>query len=600
MVPPLSRPASSGDPLIPISPELGGWISFSQDPVALKGDLAVPLEGPIARAHAPQRSGGGMAQGADPEPGQKPAIACRTSEYIFYIDGTYEPVPTEKPDTLSGYPANGSIATFTPDRKPQNERIFIPDVMRLYPPEETGTGRLKYHTRPDGTRVSYCGTIRPDEDGNVAACSNKPYSHQIIGLPNSCKRRGCPECSPDWSQKGARRVQQSVNGYILATVPEPVKEALCEALQGLSGTEAPDEWKQLDQIQDVLDLAYRYLSRHIVISPPREVVAAIVERTERDLEKKGIDLEKDHIRYRNEFHRIFMKKYRRKLDQIARIAGLHAYVDVDHNIRLKKDRDSDNADQTLDKNRYRNILITSRWRHRVVFSPHSHLMAWGYLPPVEEFYEQTGGWIYKNLGVVTSVAGLTDYLLSHAPDIQGMHGYRPCGDLKNYRVQGEIKIPLFRKCLECLEEGKAAKDAGMVLAKLQSVEYQRDEHRQNKLISWEFKGGLSQKPYRTTEIIPIYERKPQAKLKPGAATADPPPRIAPWLSEEEKETKLREWKLLKNERERIRKANLWMPYASWEKLHYDERQRFKWRKSFSQEEYAAAGPDWQVKMFEWC
>jgi hypothetical protein len=522
-----------------------------------------------------------------------------TKTTIFYIDGTWEDRVPARPDTLTGYPANGSIATNTPDRESQIERFPIPDVMRLYPPEETGTGRVKYHAMPDGTKVTYCGTVRPDRDGFVAACNNKPYDHQIIGLPNSCKRRGCPECSRDWAQKAARRVQQTINGYILATIPKTLQESLCEALGSISGTEAPDEWKQYDMIQDVVDLASRYLSRHIVISPPRHVVAAIVERTEKYLRKKGVDLETDHIRYRNEFHRVFMKKYRRKVDRIARAAGLTAYIDVDHNIRLKHDADADRADRVLDKNRYRSILVTSRWRHRVRFSPHSHMMAWGYLPPADEFEQVTGGWIYKNLGVVSSVGGLTDYLLSHAPDIQGMHSYRPGGDLKNYRVQGEIKIPIFRKCLECLEEGTAAKDAGMVLAKLQSVEYQRDEHRRNHLISWEFKGAISQKPYRTTEVIPIYERKPPAQLKPGTAAEDPPPTIAAWLSDEERERQLWEWKMLKKERERIRRANQWLTYAQWEKLPPDERQRFRWRKYFTLEEYAAAGPDWQVKMFEW-
>lgn len=471
--------------------------------------------------------------------------------------------------------------------------------MRIYPPEETGTGRVKYHTRPDGSRVSYCGTIRPDEDGNVAACNNKPYGHQIIGIPNSCKRRGCPECSQDWSQKASKRVQQSVNGYILATVPETLKNGLLDALQSISGDKSPDEWNQIDKIQDILSQAYRYLSRHIVISPSRAAVAAIVVRTEKALEKKGINLDKEHIRYRNEFHRVFMKKYRRKLDQVAKMAGLDAYIDVDHNIRLRNDRESEIADRDQDKNRYREVLTTPRWRHDVRFSPHSHLMAWGYLMPVEEFFEKTGGWVYKNLGVVSSAAGLTDYLLSHAPDIDGMHSYRTGGAMKNYRVQGEIKIPIFRKCLECIEEGKAAKDAGMVLAKLQSVEYQRGEDRQNKIISWEFKGGLSNKPYRTTEIIQVYDLKPPQQHKPGTPAEDPPPTIAAWASEEERQRQLTEWKLLKKERERIRRAGLWMSFAQWEQLPVDARHRFKWRKYFSQETYAEAGPDWLIKMFEW-
>jgi hypothetical protein len=172
--------------------------------------------------------------------------------------------------------------------------------------------------------------------------------------------------------------------------------------------------------------------------------------------------------------------------------------------------------------------------------------------------------------------------------------------LKNYKIQGEIKIPIFRKCQECIEEGKPPESAGMVLAKLKSVEYKRGEDRQNKIIAWEFKdNGLSQKPYRTTEIIPVYTRKPPDQRKPGTAAEDPPPTIAAWLSEEERERQLRAWTLLKKERERIRKENQWVSYSQWEQMPAEDRQRFKWRKYFTPENYATAGIDWQVRMFEW-
>jgi hypothetical protein len=386
----------------------------------------------------------------------------------------------------------------------------------------------------------------------------------------------------------------------LATVPENLKDALRKALTGLNGPSAPDEWKQLDKIQDVLDLAYDHLSRHIVISPPHDVVAAIVRRTEQSLERKGVNLDKESIRYRNEFHKIFTKKYRRKLDQVARLAGLTAYLEFGHNIRLRNDKGAMKADLRCDSNRYREVLNQSGWRHLVKFSPHSHLMAWGYLMPVEDFYEVTGGWVYKNLGVITNVSGLTNYLLSHAPDIEGVHSYRLGGDLKNYKVQGEIKIPIFRKCQECIDEGKSPETAGMILAKLKSVEYKRGEDRQNKIIAWEFKdNGLSSKPYRTTEIIPVYVRKPPDQRKPGIPAEDPPPTIAAWLSPEERERQLREWSLLRKERERIRKANQWVPFSKWEQMPLEDQQLFKWRKYFTPEEYAEAGIDWQVKMFEW-
>lgn len=249
-------------------------------------------------------------------------------------------------------------------------------------------------------------------------------------------------------------------------------------------------------------------------------------------------------------------------------------------------------------NRYREVLNQPDWRNKVKFSPHSHLMAKGYLEDADEFFKRTG-WIYRNLGPITNSGGLTRYLLSHAPDITGIHSYRQCGDLKKHVVEGEIKIPVFPKCPECIEEGKQSEDAGMVLAKLKTVEYRRDENRHNQLISWEFKeDGLSQKPYRITQVIQVYRRKTDQR-RIGAREEDPPPIIAEWLSEEQKERQLREWKLLKKERERIRKAQQWIPWSDWIILAPDVRSQYKWRKYFSQEEYAAASADWQVKMFEW-
>jgi hypothetical protein len=544
-------------------------------------------------------------------------VALETPKYRFMMDGSVQDREAPEQDTISGYPVTGSIATFTPDRKPQFER-FLPDVMRKYPLQEVGTGRLKYHVQKDGSKITYCGTSRPDAEGNVAACANNPYGHEIVGLPNTCKRRGCPECYPHWSGKAAKRVSQTINGYLLATVPETLKTALKDALAGLSkGNTSPDEWKQLAEIQGVLDRASSHLARHIVISPPREAIVDIVQRTESALVKRGIDIEKNSIRYRNEFHRVFMKKYRRKLDRIARSAGLYAAIEVTHNIRLKSDKESMKADLRCSSNRYREVLDQPGWRNGVKFSPHSHLMAWGFLEEADKFHERTGGWIYKNLGEITNASGLTEYLLSHAPDIEGIHSYRLCGNLKNYCVEGEIKIPVFPKCKECIEGGKPSEHAGMVLAKLASVEYRRDENRHNQLISWEFKeNGLSSKPYRTTQIIQVYRRKSEHQLKPGTA-ADPPPKIPAWISQEEKDWRLREWQLTRKERARERKAAAWVPWSDWDlltkardlavkdgdlkKVHdIDERMACtKWRKYFSQEEYADASVDWQVRMFEW-
>lgn len=534
-----------------------------------------------------------------PNPALGGAFSEIDEELYNSLDESLDPFPTLIPGQyISGYPDTGSIATLTPEKK---ARKIVFEIGRRFPLQEVGTGKVKYHVKDDGSKVSYCGTIRPDAGGNVAACKTKPYEHEIKGLPNSCKRRGCPECYPHWSSKASQRVTSVLNGSILLRLPGALRQDLQELLQRNMNCE---DLRDIPAINELLERSDRYLPRHIVISPDNTTIARLIERTENALVKQWGDIEKDSWRYRNEFHKVFEKKYRRKLDQVCRDLGLTGYVDIGHDIRLKNNKETAKADKQQDIQRYRNVLDRPDWRYNVKFSPHSHLMAFGHLINAEEYNKRKTGWIYINYGTVYSAGGLTKYLLSHAPDTEGVHSVRYCGDLNPTRqaVEGEIKIPIFPKCQECLEEGRPARESEMVIAKLEDVEYKREADRKGdrpttKIVSWQFtEGGLSSKPYRTTQEYRVYRIKPPDPPFRKKHDEDPLP---PWTSPEEREEQLRLRALLRKERERIRKAQLWIPRAAWVNLPEHEKDRFKWRHFYNQEELAAATAAERVLMFVW-
>jgi hypothetical protein len=604
-------------PLIPVrpAPYPGEIDAFFDDPSPGAGPLndaqgrglpcASPL-GPITRAPAPQRSGGRA--GAR---GRKEWRSTDRKQYRHTpaSSGT----PAGRTSTVSGYPDLGSIATFTSDQGLQiadlgdkalkiilkkeaylNARAIIDPVVRRFPLREVGTGKLKYHQKEDGSRVTYCGTCRADEGGMVGACRNKPYGHAIKGIPNTCKRRACPECYVEWSKKAAQRVSSTCNGYVRMNVPKALQERVYQALAGLPENEDPADRERL------LKAAEIYLPRHVMISPPASVVAALVQRTIKDWERKfGSRDGPNAWRYANEFYSIFLKKYRRKVDQVIRLAGLYAYEEVTHDIRLKSKKDDRKADRQMDANRYREVLDLPCWRAGVNFSPHSHMIGWGPLMPAERFEKESDGWIYVNFGTVTNAAGLVKYLLSHAPDVQGKHSIRPCGALNPSRlaVVGEVKVPREVYCEECVEEGIELKNAVMVLARLKSVEYHRDKDKHSHLVSWEFTDAPTGKPYRTTTTIQVYRPVDPADRK--RRPPDPPPRIAPWLSEEEKAEQLRLWQLQKAERDRLRRVAQWLPWKDWIRLAPEERHRYRWRWYISPEHYAELTNREKMRFHEW-
>ena len=512
--------------------------------------------------------------------------------------------PQARGDLINGtrYPDTGSIATFTPYQSLQFVEI-VNSASKKWQLREVGTGSLKYHQKPDGSNVTYCGTIRPDEGGNVAACKAKPYEHMIKGIPNTCKRRACPECWPEWAKKGGQRFSSILNGHIREIIPDQLKERLCKALEGIVAEPAPDDTRQVREIHEILEVGDRWLPRHVVFSPDLKTIARLIQRTEKALEKRGINIQDKPWLHRNEFYKVFNKKYRHKLDKVIRFAGIIAYAEITHDIRLKKNKEADKADRHQDVNRYREVLDRHDWRYNLRFSLHSHTAGWGSLMNADTFHKKTG-WVYINYGTVYNAAGLAKYLLSHAPDNPGLHSIRYGGDLNPSKmsIEGEIKIPEFPPCEDCLEEGIERKKAEMVIAKLAGVEYTRDTKNKSQIVSWEFtEDGLTSKPYRTTKIIQVYRRRPvkppcRISASPAVGPLDP---IPPWISDEDRQERERLAKLQRKERDRIARSQQWFPWSSWMTLDLEARACFKWRRYYSPEEYTAASAAEKVLTFEW-
>lgn len=409
------------------------------------------------------------------------------------------------------YPDTGSIKF----RRENSD--FVPHVSVNYPLLEVGTGRVKNE---------YCGTVRAQAGSTIGACKNNPGKHKPLVIPNSCKRRTCPECWPHWARKAGKRVSVVLNGYLNA--------------------------KYRDQRKLLPDFDIPYLPDHVSVHPGRGVISRLVRETELQL----LDKDPSHIDP-DAFHKLFNKKYRIEVDAILEFMGVSGYIEITHDIRLKSDKESSKADQALDANRYREVLNCEDWRARVKFSPHSHIITDGCFIPLnsDELYERTG-WTYRNHRPISGVTGLVYYLLSHAPARDGLHNIRYCGTLNKHRLSviGEITIPVFPYCPECIAEGIPEKETGYVISKVEDITYKRDELGRKVLDEWSF-SMISNKPVRKTEHITVYRILAPGE-KRGEISRDP-------------------------------KGNPdYIPLESWEQLPPDKRHQFRWKKYYTLDEWA--------------
>lgn len=109
-------------------------------------------------------------------------------------------------------------------------------------------------------------------------------------------------------------------------------------------------------------------------------------------------------------------KLRRKATRLAKKAGMVAFAMIPHAYRQNK--------------------TSKLWR----FSPHFHLLGYGWIVNTKRIYERTG-WIIKNHRIRKSVGATAYYQLSHAGIKEGRHTISWCGSL----AWNKIKIPKLRK-----------------------------------------------------------------------------------------------------------------------------------------------------------
>jgi hypothetical protein len=331
---------------------------------------------------------------------------------------------------------------------------------------ETGTGKVK---------DQYCGTFKLMPGSIAGACQNHPDEHKPAAIPLGCTRRECPECWPKWARRSGKRISALVNGYL--------------------------NQKYKDQVQLLPGDPGAYLPDHVMISPGRATVQKLVAETEREISDPGV-----LVSASNQFHKIFMKKYRKEEARILALLEIAGGISIPHNIRLRSSKESEKADRANDTNRYREVLDRPDWHDGVKFSPHSHIITDGsYIPMTsDQLYEQTG-WIYRNIGEISNLEALVFYLMSHAPVIEDLHNDRPFGTLHPSRLAhvGTTKIPVYPKCPECLAAGIAPEFSEYRVGIIGRVEYDRNDRGRKVLKTWTFE-AVTNKPYRRTESIKEY------------------------------------------------------------------------------------------------
>ena len=343
---------------------------------------------------------------------------------------------------------------------------------------ETGTGTVK-----EG-----CGTVLR----TVAACNRHPGEHKPLLIPNSCGRAACPVCWDVWAERAGVRVRDSLEGYlsiVYGNSQKPLAGLKKESLR----------------------------ARHIVFSPPHSLTEELIADTLQEADAA-------------DFQRVFLQKFRRAAISVVRGAGVVAGVIFEHDIRLKTD--SAAVDQENDINRYREILDRPDWRDHVEFSPHVHILGYGYLEDSSEFYEESGGWIYRTIRVVDDPELVVKYLLSHAPTVPNRCAYARFGRMHSRYMEKvkEYRCREYIACEECLEAGVSEAEAVRVIATLAvdpggtpalKCEHDGDigaRHRaggRGDPVSWSFE-SISNWKYSRVKHRSVYRlRSPRGGLGPG-------------------------------------------------------------------------------------
>lgn len=176
--------------------------------------------------------------------------------------------------------------------------------------------------------------------------------HPTRFVRHSCGRSGCKTCWPVWAKRASSRAADRLRGYLDASKTQ-------------------------------------YVPWHISLSPPAGLLESQVSM------QKLLDLAHDQ----------------------SKILGITSVLVIAHGYRIRdKYRGVVNRGaKEAGMNRYRWCMAQPDPRKYLYWSPHFHLMGWGYLMDADQYHKGTG-WIYKKHKTrpLEHIQKTIYYLLSHA------------------------------------------------------------------------------------------------------------------------------------------------------------------------------------------
>lgn len=310
-------------------------------------------------------------------------------------------------------------------RFPGMGAITWPNTEATFEAEKTPCGTLRYHV----------------------VCPTHP-EHYHRPIPHSCKRQTCPECWWAWASRAAERIAEQIGGY---------RKTHTIHYAGLT-------FGRKDRAP-----------RHVILSPAPEQISKWMQAAKGDYEV---------------FKRRFMNWGRKQFG----ILGFRAAAVVPHYYRLRDEKQAEaselaetpeiqklygymawasddppiSAEIEHKTNRYRAPLRDIRagnsvWTDWFEFSPHLHLIAFGFARVKSAAYHRVTGSVYRVIRSVNNVAGLAWYLLSHCGvSGRGQRGYTYWGGMSpkylkkvDRWVEEEAKCPV---CGETLYDASELRD----------------------------------------------------------------------------------------------------------------------------------------------
>lgn len=223
----------------------------------------------------------------------------------------------------------------------------------------------------------------------MAVCSAN-QDHDKRPIMKSCNRLECPVCHPRVLQRNSTAVASRVEGYRGALIGQ-------RTLTGGTSKKARHP-------------------RHGILSPPASVVNAVYDRTMRAMTRRS----PEGAYTPEDVQAVYMEKFRYEAYKALDLLGIDGGACIIHYDRVSDEGKDRHHAEAPDTPRWEWLRCQAEdWQDLIYFSPHVHIIFYGYGMDSSEFYDQSGGWVFKMRREVEEVAPLAYYLLSHAPVIHG-------------------------------------------------------------------------------------------------------------------------------------------------------------------------------------